>query len=273
MNRSWLPQHVRRQGIAIFALLVCVACTNPPGAPSGSNAGPRAGGTLYAASWLEPTSLLEAGITAASQHAIADVAPMVEGLLGLKNAADVRKNPKVADFYQPQLATEVPTTDNGDVKVSGSTMRVTYKLRHGVRWSDGQPFSSKDVVDTANFFYLKFKDANPTQLFSTSGWDQISSVTTPDDYTAVVNYKSLYGPYLTNFAGPYGVLPSHLLQQTWTAGGDLTRTKLAVDNTPSNPAAYKGSDTWDKWLVGTGPFVFREWVGGDHLTMVKNNLW
>jgi len=33
-------------------------------------------------------------------------------------------------------------------------MAVTYKLRHGVKWSDGQPFTSKDVVDTVNFFYL-----------------------------------------------------------------------------------------------------------------------
>jgi peptide/nickel transport system substrate-binding protein len=264
---------VRRTGIVFLALLLCLACTNPPGPSGATKAGAKAGGKLYAASWLEQNSMLDAGITAASQHAVADEAPMVEGLLGLTSTADLPKSPKLADFFQPQLATEVPTIENGDVRVSGSTMAVTYKLRHGVQWSDGQPFTAKDVVDTVNFFYLKFKDNNPTQVFSTSGWDQISSVTTPDDYTAVVNYKSVYGPYLTNLAGPYGVLPSHLLQQSWSAGGDLTRTKLAIDNTPANPAAYKGTDTWDKWLVGTGPFVFKEWVPGDHLTMVKNNLW
>jgi len=273
MNRSTLSRHVRRRAIAIIALLVCLACNGSPSPSAVSPAGPKAGGKLLAASWLEQDSMLAAGITSASQHAIAYEAPMVEGLLGFTGAADIPKSPKPSDFFQPQLAIEVPTTDNGDVKVSGSTMSVTYKLRHGVKWSDGQPFTAKDVVDTANFFYLKFGDNNPTPVFSTSGWDQISSVTTPDDFTAVVNYKSVYGPYLTNFSGPYGVLPSHLLTQTWSAGGDMTRTKLAIDNTPANPAAYKGSDTWDKWLVGTGPFVFKEWVPGEHMTMVKNNLW
>jgi peptide/nickel transport system substrate-binding protein len=273
MNRSSVSRHVRRRAIAAIALLVCLACNGSPSPSGGSNAGPKAGGKLFAASWLEQDSMLAAGITSASQHAIAYEAPMVEGLLGFTGMADVPKSPKPSDFFQPQLAIEVPTTDNGDVKVSGSTMSVTYKLRHGVQWSDGQPFTSRDVVDTANFYYLKFGDNNPTPVYSTSGWDQISSVTTPDDFTAVVNYKSLYGPYLTIFAGPYGVLPSHLLTQTWSAGGDMTRTKLTIDNTPANPAAYKGSDTWDKWLVGTGPFVFKEWVPGDHLTMVKNNLW
>ena len=217
--------------------------------------------------------MLAVGITSSSTHAFSYEAPMVEGLVGFTSAADIPKNAKLSDFFQPQLATEVPTTDNGDVKVSGTTMAVTYKLRHGVKWSDGQPFTSKDVADTAQFFYGKFKDNNPTPILSTSGWDQISLVTTPDDFTAVVNYKSLYGPYLTLFSGPYGVIPSHLLQQTWTAGGDMTKTKLSIDNTAANPAAYKGSDTWDRWLVGTGPFVFKEWASGDHLTMVRNNLW
>ena len=264
---------VRRLAMATLALVACLACVGPPNPPGGSNAGPKAGGKLFAATWQEQQSLLAAGITSASPHAIAYVAPMAEGLLSFTSAADVPKAPKVSDYFQPQLATEVPTTDNGDVKVTGSTMAVTYKLRHGVKWSDGQPFTSDDVADTVNFYYLKYGDNNPTPILSTSGWDQIASVTTPDAFTAVVNYKSVYGPYLTILAGPYGVLPSHLLRLTWAAGGDMTRAKLPIDNTPANSAAYKGSDTWDKWLVGTGPFAFKEWVSGDHLTMVKNNLW
>ena len=40
-------------------------------------------------------------------------------------------------------------------------MSVTYKLRHGVKWHDGQPFTSKDVVDTVNFFYLKLQGQQP----------------------------------------------------------------------------------------------------------------
>jgi peptide/nickel transport system substrate-binding protein len=255
--------------VATAALTLALACGNTSTTTGGGT--PKTGGKLVAASWQEQDSLLAIGITDSATHAFAYEAPMVEGLLTLTSSADIPKNAKLADYFQPQLATEVPTTDNGDVKVSGTTMTVTYKLRHGVKWHDGQAFTSKDVADTAQFFYGKYKDNNPTPLLSTSGWDQISKVDTPDEFTAVVNYKSLYGPYLILFAGPEGVLPSHLLQQTWTAGGDMTKTKLSIDNTPANSAGFKGSDTWDKWLMGTGPFVFKEWVSGDHITMVRNN--
>jgi len=256
--------------VATAALTLALACGNTgTSGPSGGT--PKTGGTLVAASWQEQDSMLAIGITDSATHAYAYEAPMVEGLLGLTSSADIPKNATLKDYFQPQLATEVPTTDNGDVKVTGSTMAVTYKLRHGVKWHDGQAFTSKDVVDTANLFWVKYKDNNPTPLVTTSGWDQISSVTAPDDFTAVVNYKSIYGPYLSLFSGPEGVLPSHLLAQSWAAGGDLTKTKLPIDNTPANSGAYKGTDTWDKWLMGTGPFVFKEWVSGDHMTMVRNN--
>jgi peptide/nickel transport system substrate-binding protein len=256
--------------VATAALTLALACGNT-GGTNNPGTGAKNGGDLVAASWQEQDSLLAIGITDSATHAYAYEAPMVEGLLGLTSSNDIPKNASLKDYFQPQLATEVPTTDNGDVKVNGDTMSVTYKLRQGVKWHDGQAFTSKDVADTANFFYLKFKDNNPTPLLSTSGWDQISSVDTPDDHTAVVNYKTIFGPYLTLFSGPEGVLPSHLLQQTWSAGGDMTKAKISIDNTPANSKGFKGSDTWDKWLMGTGPFVFKEWVSGDHITMVKNN--
>ena len=270
MNLTWAKlRGPKTLAVATAVLTLALACGNSSSGPSGGT--PKTGGKLVAASWQEQSSMLAIGITDSATHAYAYEAPMVEGLIGLASSADIPKNAKLSDYFVPQLATEVPTTDNGDVKVTGTTMAVTYKLRHGVKWHDGQAFTSKDVADTAQFFYLKYKDNNPTPLLSTSGWDQISKVDTPDEFTAVVNYKSLFGPYLTLFSGPEGVLPSHLLQATWTAGGDMTKVKLPIDLSSANPAGFKGSDTWDKWLVGTGPFVFKEWVSGDHLTMVRNN--
>ena len=44
----------------------------------------------------------------------------------------------------PELLTVLPTTSNGGVSADGRT--ITYHLRHGVRWSDGSPFDSSDVV-------------------------------------------------------------------------------------------------------------------------------
>ena len=43
----------------------------------------------------------------------------------------------------PMLAAEVPTLENGGISADGLT--ITYKLRHGVVWHDGAPFTSQDV--------------------------------------------------------------------------------------------------------------------------------
>jgi peptide/nickel transport system substrate-binding protein len=194
----------------------------------------------------------------------------MEGLLTVKaNQDPLPTNPKLSDYWVPELATEVPTLENGDVKVSGNKMDITWKLRHGVTWHDGVAFTSKDVKATFDFWWLKYRDKNPTPLISTSGWDQVDSVDTPDDFTAIIHFNSVYAAYLTLGTGPYGVLPQHLLQQVWAQTGDITRDKVTV----SIPGGYSGSDTLDKVMVGTGPFMFKEWVTGDHLTLVRNPHW
>ena len=140
--------------------------------------------------------------------------------------------------YVPVLATEVPSLENGGVSEDGLT--ITYKLKKGVKWSDGQPFTSADVKFTWEALI------NPKNLVkSRSGYELIESVETPDDHTAVVKYKEYYAPYLTRFAP---VLPKHILGQ--------------LDN--MNDAPY------NRMPVGTGAFRVTEWVSGDHITMEKN---
>ena len=140
--------------------------------------------------------------------------------------------------YFPVLAAEVPTVANGGVSEDGLT--ITYKLKKGVKWSDGQPFTSADVKYTWEAI------ANPKNLVkSRSGYELIESVETPDDHTAVVKYKEYYAPYLTRFSP---VLPKHILGQ--------------LDN--MNDAPY------NRMPVGTGAFRVTEWVSGDHITMEKN---
>src|SRR6266851_4485441 len=51
--------------------------------------------------------------------------------------------------FSPVLATEVPTKENGGLGADGKT--VTYKLKPGVKWADGEPFTADDVVFTYEF--------------------------------------------------------------------------------------------------------------------------
>jgi len=262
-----VPRSLRLLAVAATGAVLLVAC-----APSsnGTNPSIKPGGKVTVASWQEQDSLLACNITAAQSHACAYVNPAMEGLLTVRaNQDPLPSSPKLSDYWVPELATEVPTLENGDVKVSGDRMDVTWKLRHGVKWHDGIAFTSKDVKSTFDFWWLKYRDRNPTPLVSTSGWDQVDSVDTPDDYSAIVHFKSVYAAYLTLGTGPYGVLPDHLLQQVWAKTGNLTTDKVTVNV----PGGFNGSDTLDKVMVGTGPFMFKEWVTGDHLTLVRNPHW
>ena len=80
---------------------------------------------------------------------------------------------------------------------------VTYRLRPGLRWSDGAPVTSADVRFT---WEALMNPAN--RVVTRTGYDLIEKVETPDATTVVLRFKRLYAPYLTLF--PY-VLPRHLL--------------------------------------------------------------
>ena len=147
-------------GLVALAILA-TSCTILPQSPAPPP--PTPGGTLTVGTWQPPATLLAAGITDRSPAAAAVLAPMAEGLLRIRDQSELHAGGP-GSVFAPQLALEVPTVENGDVVVAGGGMTVTWKLRHGVKWHDGADFSSRDVVDTFQFWWLKYKDRNPTLL-------------------------------------------------------------------------------------------------------------
>ena len=148
--------------------------------------------------------------------------------------------------FVPELAAELPSTDNGGISADGLT--ITWKLKPCLFWSDGVPLTSKDVkftwqqtVDPANAVIQK------------TGYDKIESVDTPDDQTVVIKFKELYPPWQTLFTqGPNNsgaILPEHILKG---------KTGLEKDPFVHNPN------------VSSGPFIITEWVPGDHMIFLAN---
>jgi len=145
----------------------------------------------------------------------------------------------------PDLAAAVPTLENGGISKDGLTL--TYHLRHGVKWQDGAPFTSRDVEFTWRAIM------NPrNNVVSRRGYDQIASIATPDDYTVVMRLKRVFPPAVdTVFAEsdtPIRVLPAHLL----ASYADI------------NHVAFNGSP------VGTGPYAFVRWLRGDRIVLRAN---
>ncbi|MDQ6932894.1 MAG: peptide ABC transporter substrate-binding protein [Candidatus Eremiobacteraeota bacterium] len=145
----------------------------------------------------------------------------------------------------PILAREVPTPSNGGVSQDGR--RITYHLRHGVRWHDGAPFTSADVAFTWQAVM------NPrNNVVSRRGYDLVTSVQTPDPYTVVFNLSRAFSPAInTLFAEsdePYRILPKHIL------------AKYSVIN----------AVPFNSQPIGTGPFRFARWQRGDRVEYIAN---
>jgi peptide/nickel transport system substrate-binding protein len=145
----------------------------------------------------------------------------------------------------PELATEVPTEENGGVSKDG--LAITWHLRRGVKWSDGAPFDGDDVVWSANAVNNKANNE-----VGRDGWDLITKIDEPDKFTVVFHLKKPYAGYLPTFFGSAGanpcILPKHIL-------GGLPNINTAPYN--SKP-------------VGIGPFRYTEWQRSDHVTMEAN---
>jgi len=136
---------------------------------------------------------------------------------------------------QPQLATAWSMTPDG--------LRYTFKLRQGVKWHDGHDFTSADVA----FSLMLLKKVHPR---GQSTFQNLENVETPDADTAVL-VLSKPAPYLLTamLAAESPIVARHIYEPS----GD------AVSANPNERAP-----------IGTGPFMFKEWVHGSHAMYERN---
>jgi peptide/nickel transport system substrate-binding protein len=136
----------------------------------------------------------------------------------------------------PVLASEIPTRQNGGVAADG--LSVTWKLKRGVRWHDGKPFTADDVVFTAAYA------ADPATAAVTIGSYKDLKVEKVDDFTVIVRFQKPTPYWADALVGARGmILPKHLF-------ADHTGAKSR-----DAPANLKP--------VGTGPYRFVDFKPGD----------
>jgi peptide/nickel transport system substrate-binding protein len=109
---------------------------------------------------------------------------------------------------------------------SSDAKTLTFQLRTGVKWSDGQPFTSADVVFTLEML-KQYPAADSNGL-----WQYLQNVQATDSSTVVVTLKAAYTPVLWYLAGQTWIVSQH----EYANVGDPT--KFADDHP-----------------IGTGPFV------------------
>ncbi len=146
--------------------------------------------------------------------------------------------------YVPDLATQVPTIQNGGISPDGT--RITVHLRHGAVWADGAPLTSADWL----FTYRAVM--NPANNVKTRyGWDAIASASAPDPYTIVIRLRRPNVAVLGNLAmggAGYPPMPAHLLAR--------------LPNL--NAAEFNGRP------LSSGPYLLKAWNRGSSLVFVPN---
>lgn len=145
-----------------------------------------------------------------------------------------------AGNFSPNLATEIPTAENGGISKDGLTW--TIKLRPDVTWHDGQPFTAADVVFTLDVLM------NPkVTVRSREGHEHVEHYAAKDDHTVEIKLKESFAPYLVSWQKT-SIIPKHIL-------ADVPDINTASFNT--NP-------------VGTGPFKFKNRVAGSYIEFEPN---
>ena len=127
-------------------------------------------------------------------------------------------------------------------EISEDKLTFTFKIRQGVKWHDGTPFTSADVV----FSYKTIMDPKVDAPQLRSYYQEIRDVEAIDDYTVKFTYARPYFLAL-EFCGGMPIVPKHVFEK-----GDFN----------TNPAGRKP--------VGTGPFKFVKWTTGREVVLEKN---
>ncbi|MGI6566019.1 MAG: ABC transporter substrate-binding protein [Limnochordia bacterium] len=127
---------------------------------------------------------------------------------------------------------------------------VTWYLNEGIKWSDGMPFTAEDVKFTIDYLA---ENQVPRYL----GYvDRVVKTELIDEYTVKVYYDTISYWHLDN--ADLCFLPKHI----WEDVEDYKSFEPWLEPHPFMEGYTK--------LVGTGPFVLKEYVPGEYVRLVKN---
>lgn len=127
-------------------------------------------------------------------------------------------------------------------EISEDKLKYTFKIREGIKWHDGTPFTSEDVV----FSYKSIMNPKVDSPQLRSYFQEIKDVKAIDDLTVEFTYARPYFLAL-EFCGGMPIVPKHIFEK-----GDFN----------TNPAG--------RHPIGTGPYKFDRWTTGRDIVIDKN---
>lgn len=209
-----------------------------PSRPADSGA-LRVGGELIASLRSEPASYI--------RYVNAKVA---EELLSVLTDDRLVRVDRATDAIVPALAESWTQSSDG--------LTFTLKLRRDVRFSDGTPFTSADVLFSFRALYDPRVQSSLSTAIRSDGKPLEPSA--PDDNTVVLRLSVPFAPGL-RLLESLPILPRHKLEDALTSG------TFREAWTPARPVSELG-------MTGLGPFVLTEHVSGQRMVFARNpNYW
>lgn len=155
---------------------------------------------------------------------------------------------------RPQLAETIPSIENGlwDVSPDGR-MELTWRIRPGARWHDGEAFTAQDLVFSATVF----QDPE-LPVFQDPVLARLESVEAPDPNTVVLRWRQPFIDADRVFTRHAGLpIPKHVLTSSYA--GDK--------------AGFMDQPYWAGEFLHAGPYRVREFVRGSHVVLEANDLY
>jgi peptide/nickel transport system substrate-binding protein len=224
---------IRRASILLALSLVLSACQQPGATSLATPPSPTSAPSLAQPSAPQTPKQLTIGMTEEPDTLNMHRAQLFTSYKVAFGVFDTLIRFDTALVLQPSLAESWTISDD----------RQTYmfRLRKGVKWHDGAPFTAQDVVAT----WKVITDPN-FGAFVTTGWDSIASIDTPDDFTLVVKTKTPVAAFLNNMAFTV-ISPKH-----WIDRGEAFKNEFG------------------RKPIGTGPYKLLSWSAGEKIELESN---
>ncbi|MDB9437331.1 ABC transporter substrate-binding protein [Dolichospermum lemmermannii CS-548] len=203
------------------------------------------------------------------------------------NAALSSESPNIFGYTYEGLLTQNPI--DGKIEgvlaqsweISPDKTKITFTMREGLKWSDGQPLTVDDVVFTYNDIYLNENIPTDTRDVLRVGKDRkLPTVKKIDNRKVEFSVPEPFRPFLLNTGA--SILPAHILEKsvkTKNKDGKLEfLSKWGVDTPPqelivNGPYKLERYDTSQRVIFRRNPYYWRKDAQGKPQPYIERIVW